>query len=324
MPASLPPLESLCMKKLLAWHAQWQLERGGYPLVQRRRALKKKPPLIQHLLALLVRDPGKPQRSPVNWIQRRRAGQFAARVYAHHANVTVRHARALTAKIWNAAPKSVKQNFYLLMVRTPPLQISGASSAPQAAAESVAATAALLTWQTAHGRGDDQVSRGRKLGLRSDELADLLSQRPEIKAEWDAFVTWLKAGVEKTAFDYWSCSMELNDDSSAKNCLHLHAYVCVSWKKFGLGEWHPGEIVLENWRWSGFVPHVTPMCRFGKKKHPRKPCTTGLYYQMAPKIGQIFTASNLVLWKAFERAGGLFRRAWPFLGACPVAAAGLS
>jgi hypothetical protein len=59
------------------------------------------------------------------------------------------------------------------------------------------------------------------------------------------------------------------------------------------------------------IPHPQPT-RIGNRANPARALTGGLYYQLCPKIGSLFTASNRVLWKVCPTkramaAGGFWR-----------------
>lgn len=294
----LPPLSELQVHTLLQWHAQTVLDTELFqPQLKRVRLRGKHRPPERDLIERLAADASVPAGPPRSWEERRRASQFVANVLAHYTGDSVRRCREQSARMWKAADLVVKANAYVLMEIAGAPGPSGAVD-PELKEPRRMILGGLLTWQSAHGRGADRVNGMFRMGLSVTQVSEACELDSSLQAEFKAFSTWISAKVEHCGLDLWTCCMELNTEEAATNRLHFHAFVCLHWKKWKQGPdvFAPIEYIPSDWLWQGFHPHMTA-ARLRGHQNPYKTFGQALYYEAAPKIGSIFRAGNVTVFK---------------------------
>jgi len=295
---NLPPVESLQISHIVQWYAHACLLSGKYgdSTDKRVRRRGKQPPSVVEILEHIFLQPTiVVMEKDVTWEQRRRAGQFIAAVYAQYVTVRVSTARELLRHAWTNAPTEIKINATVLMNHTlhPTVQMPGDGD-PNSGPPHVAGC--LLTWQTQWGRGDDGLAEFFTKTLDIDDLTDLCRTFAPLKESFDAFVVFCSEKMTDQGMHFFSCSMELNSEEASTAKVHLHAFVCLDWRTWGSGQFNKVPINALAWQYQGMIPHLRPT-QLARRASPARALQAGLYYQLCPKIGSLFTASNLVLWK---------------------------
>ena len=294
----LPPLDTLQICHIVQRHAHACMLSGKYgdPLPHRVRCRTKRPVSVVELLEHIALMPEKGVVEKVlSWEERRRAGQFIASVYAQYTSVTVRQARHMLRDQWNTAPPGVKINACVLMNQTEHLPLDS----PAASAErpkTHECYGCILTWQTRWGRKDDELAEYFVQNMHIDDLTELCRTLKPLKEAFDDFVIFVSDIVKELGMSFFSCAMELNSEDAAMARVHLHAFVCMNWADWGSPGFAKAVISPAKLEYQGMIPHPQPT-RIGNRANPARALTGGLYYQLCPKIGSLFTASNRVLWK---------------------------
>ena len=298
----LPPLEEPQIIHTAQRHAHSCMLSGKYgePLANRVRCRTKRPGSVVELLQCIAMTPETAVVvSEVSWEQRRRAGQFIASVYAQYSSLTVRQAREMLRNQWKEAPVGVKMNACVLMNQTEHLPLDAPEmSAPKPTSHEC--IGCLLTWQTRWGRGHDFLEEFFARSLHIDDLTDLCRTLAPLRQAFDHFTTFVSDIVTTLGMSFFSCAMELNSEDSAMAKVHLHAYVCVNWTDWSTPQFTKAIISPAKLQCQEMIPHPRP-ARIGNRANPARALQGGLYYQLCPKIGSLFTASNLVLWKDRSR-----------------------
>lgn len=298
----LPPPESVEIAHIVQMHAHSCLLSGKYgdPESSRVRCCTKRPASVVEILERMAL---KPETAVVevhmSWEDRRKVGQFIASLYAVHNSLTCHQAREILKKAWNSAKPAVKSNACLLMRQTEhmPLDPSEKTTPRPANHECYGC---ILTWQTRWGRGGDALDEFLSRGLHIDDLTELCRTVAPLREAFDEFVIWISQVVQDLGMSFWSCAMELNGTESAVSVVHLHAFVCKNWAAWNSPQFTKVVISPTKLAWNNMVPHPQPT-RIGNRQNPQRALMGGLYYQLAPKVGSLFTASNQVLWKARPR-----------------------
>ena len=294
----LPPLETLQVSHIVQRHAHMCMLSGKYgkPVANRVRYRTKRPVSVVELLEHITLNPESAVvEKELSWEQRRRAGQFTARVYAQYSSVSVRQARDMLRHQWNIAPPGVKINACVLMDQTEPLPLD----APEASAPKCTVCecyGCILTWQTLWGRRDDELAEYFAKNMHIDDLTDLCRTLVPLKQAFDDFVVFVSDLLMVLGMCFFSCDMELNAVDAATAKVHLHAFLCMNWADWNSPQFTKAVISPAKLQYQGMVPHPRPS-RIPNRANPARALQGGLYYQLCPKIGSLFTASNLVLWK---------------------------
>jgi hypothetical protein len=295
----LPKIEDLTLQTLLQWHAQTQLDSDLHPPVpKRRRLFRKTEPSIREMLETMARNPLVPLiGGKGNWQQRRDAAYFARGMFAQHYGAGVRETQSVCASLWRNAAMVLQNNIWILQQRLGN-PVPKAEKTVNASDSPRQVHGLLLTWQTSHGRSKDKIQDMQDNGLSINDMVDLCVHDSVLQSEFDTFTNWIDAMCKNVGFDVWSASMELNPRQTGRNKIHLHAYLCLHWKKWNQkGEpYNPIEVRPREWTWVNFCPHIA-VARVRSNGSPQRHFVPGLYYQSAPKIGSIFRRSNIEVFK---------------------------
>lgn len=294
----LPPLDQLQMVHLVRYHAHACLVSGKYGSMdeQRLRVRTKRPRTLVEILEQVALEPTRAaDKSEGSWEQRRRASQFMASVYAQQSGLSCKNCRDLLKSQWNSASAEVKANAVLLMNHTehPPSDNRTASCPKTQMHECYGCQ---LTWQTRWGRGGDELSELFEKKLYIDDLTVLCRQCRRLKEAFCHFVAFVTRALVMLGMAFYSCSMELNSDAAQLARIHLHAFVCKRWSDWNTPKFVKAIVKPAQLEYEGMIPHPTPT-RINNRANPSKALQGGLYYQVQPKIGSLFTASNLTMWK---------------------------
>lgn len=311
----LPTPEAVEIAHIVQMHAHSCLLSGKYgdPDASRVRCCTKRPSSTVEILERITLKPDVAVvELDMSWEDRRKVGQFVASLYAIHTKISCHQAREILKRAWNEASSAVKSNACLLMRQTehlPPAPLEDGTRKPS----SHECYGCILTWQTRWGRGGDVLDEFVSRGLRMDDLTELCRTLAPLKDAFDEFVTWIaEEVVPALRMTYWSCAMELNSTESSVARVHLHTFVCKNWSFWGSPNFTKAVITPVKLVYNHMVPHPQPT-RLGNRQNPQRALMGGLYYQLAPKIGSLFTASNMKPWKArprwaFEVKRGQWRR----------------
>ena len=292
----LPPLESLQVSDIVQRHAHRCLLSGKYgaPTAQRVRRRGKQPVCVTELLERIALHPAiAVVEMEVTWQQRRNAGQFMATVYAQYLSVKVIKAREMLRQLWKDAPAGIKVNAAVLADHTQLLPQDAPADGDPHSRMMLPVAGCILTWQTAWGREDDGLAEFFSKKLRIDDLTELCRTCAPLKEAFDDFVAFVSDTVKALGMSFFSCSMVLNSEEAATSKVHLHAFVCLDWRTWGSPQYNKVTIIPPQLQYRGMIPHKHE-ARVLPRANPMRALQGGLYYHLCPKIGSLFTASNLV------------------------------
>ena len=151
----------------------------------------------------------------------------------------------------------------------------------------------LLTYQGPFG----ELSWQENLSETKDpsEAAESCKKLVYVSKLWDAVLNReLPAVVKRTRATNWAACMEVCPDTLAKGLLRIHLHVCLQ----------RGTDVLyiadhESLNMFRVAPHVTAAGGSVRSQGRRSCQLSAMYYCSAPKIGQIYWASNLLPYKDY-------------------------
>ena len=294
----LPPLDEAKAEHIVQRHAHVCLVSGKYgdPFHVRRRRRGKQKECTADCLVRLVNSPTMPVTSAAaTWVEKRKASQWLARVYAQLYKQGVRASRKRVRDMWATASETVKSNAIFLRTQTEHLPLE---PPPQLCADAavIECRGCLVTWQTRWGRSSDIVGDLLARGLNVDEMVEVCRTSEALATYFDGFVSFVAAAAEKIGMKFYSCAMELNKEDAATNKVHLHAFMCINWKNWGQKPLEPLSVRRVGLTFDECIPDVR-VTRVHNRANPAKLFQQGLYYQLCPKIGSVFRTCNLRLWQ---------------------------
>lgn len=300
---ALPDLPVVEIAQVLQWHAAYLLDSGKHGSAGgKRRRLTGKQPMTNHeILEFLANDPEKPLRSlPTTWQERRHSYLYVCQLAAHHHKVQVRLARQHMKEAWTRAPIEVKINATCLRELVEAPVAIDAKSVATTARTDVDCYGILLTWHTRWGRGADFVFEVLQNCRDREEQCDILRTHGPLEESFQSFDKWIAATSVQMGFAYYAACMELCEPDAPSGRVHLHAYLCLNWRHWRGGDWHPLTVALPGLKWNEFTPHAQ-VAEAKSRGNPRRILQEGLYYCIAPKIGSLFRGANFALFKVPRR-----------------------
>ena len=128
-----------------------------------------------------------------------------------------------------------------------------------------------------------------------NEAVESCKKFPYISMLWDAALNReLPAVVKRTSASNWALCMEICPDTLAKGSLRIHLHACLQRATDTL---HIADHEALNL--FGVVPHVKGAAGSARSQGRRSCQLSAMYYCSAPKIGQIYWASNLIPYKDY-------------------------
>ena len=128
-----------------------------------------------------------------------------------------------------------------------------------------------------------------------NEAVESCKKFPYISMLWDAALNReLPAVVKRTSASNWALCMEICPDTLAKGSLRIHLHACLQRATDTL---HIADHEALNL--FGMVPHVKGAAGSARSQGRRSCQLSAMYYCSAPKIGQIYWASNLIPYKDY-------------------------
>jgi len=294
----LPDSQVVTAADIVARHAHAAALSGKYgdPFGPRYRVKGKQGDPLLVRLERVALNPTVPEESlQSTWADRRSASQFLAAVYASASNCAVRTARPIVNRLWGLASDSVKANAVFLRRHTDAPTASLCID-DETSEKGYECYGSILTYQTAWGRGHDEVAKFVQQGLPLTEMVELCRSLVVLQESFQAFVRFIADSAALLGMKYFSCSMELNDERAPTSRVHLHAFVCMNWADWGTAKFFKIMIEPIKWRFDEQTPHPRP-ARVGNRANPARALQQGLYYQLSPKVGSLMTASNVTPWK---------------------------
>lgn len=307
--STMPKLEDVTAASLLAWHAG-RLVLHHNLKEKRLRRTSKTPFDTEDLLVTLAANPWhQSPEKPRTCVDRLKLKFGVARIFSKVYNLGIREGRAAWQLTWSVTPADIRENWARLLEAEGYEKLEQEAEPKQEEVEPVSRAVdchgAMLTWQTALGRGDDIVRHWLSHKISRDVLVELMEGDESCKAIFKTFCAFVDNLVSQNGFKHYACAMELNAQDAARAVVHLHAYVAISWVQGRTPELVKGKLQQEDWQYCGFAPHVT-LTKIKRNADPRKLICQGLFYCAAPKIGSVFRHCSIEPGK--DRA--LCPRAW--------------
>ena len=152
----------------------------------------------------------------------------------------------------------------------------------------------LLTYHTNIGQEDPEAQLLAKESRSIDELVQGLKELPDYKESFEQFQSFVEDLGSHKQFPTWACCMELNTHARQGSKVHLHAFLGQDCSYFNFATFYRKVVLkLSDVIWQGIKPHVQIMRPMGKNGMQLS-SAHGLYYVMAPKIGQLYQAGSKI------------------------------
>ena len=287
--------ENVCAN-VLQKYAALLLETHQGGVTKRQRLRSKSPMSKSEFLKRILRDPWNPLVIvDLSWEARRLGQDFMAGALSVVASQSVRKSRDYIRNIWNNTPDVIKQNAHSFLVQfgKPDMNARSPKVAEQPPDEVLGV---LCTWQTKWGRHSDFLGRLLEAGVSLSDTEEVCRGNESMIEYFNEFSAFVEQQTDKYGFSVYSCSLELNSDTSGVNKVHLHAYVCVNWKLWKQPEWGKRIFQRKWWTYQHEVPHVV-FTNIRPNANPVRQLSGATYYVVAPKIGSIFRRCSLRMWK---------------------------
>lgn len=288
---------------------------------KRQRLMGKQSKSIGEVLCDLQRDATQTFDWERPWPQRQRGRNLFRRVYCEHSDSATRQSEAIVSQVWQDASKSDQSKWtFLAEVHEQLYDCSPGSARKMGKRERVLLPdgnkyvslsapgdntidplitetyGALLTYHSSFGLDDPLVIAWEK-GLDSDSVLQKLKGLQKYQQQFEVFKKFVTGMMRDHRFKNCAVAMELCMNGLRKGRIHFHGFLGQECSYNG---WmaHPVKATLRRSHliFENVFPNLQVM-RCSGRRGMEMPTAHGLYYCMAPKIGQMFSWSTLIPFK---------------------------